>query len=98
MPKKTFDPASMDLEDLFKSAYTVPVYQRPYSWDKENIDQLLIDIKEVFDLTDIDERSEGYYTGNIIIYETPLPKINGNINIYDIIDGQQRITTFALIF
>lgn len=39
---------------------------------------------------------EGYYTGNIIVYDKN-DKIEGHIAKYDIIDGQQRITSFALI-
>ena len=33
MAGKTLDPHLWNLENLFKSIYDVPVYQRPYSWD-----------------------------------------------------------------
>lgn len=82
-----------NLENLFKAIYQVPVYQRPYSWDKEQVEVLLKDIHEAYKS---DEKEEGYYTGNIIIYDKD-NKVNGTILKYDIIDGQQRITTFSLI-
>lgn len=93
MAGKTLDPHLWNLENLFKSMYDVPVYQRPYSWDKEQVEVLLNDIIEAYQS---DSKDEGYYTGNIIVYDKN-DKINGLITKYDIIDGQQRITTFTLI-
>lgn len=93
MTGKPLDPHLWNLENLFKSMYDVPVYQRPYSWDKEQVDVLLSDIIKAYKS---DSKNEGYYTGNIIVYDKN-DKINGLITKYDIIDGQQRITTFALI-
>lgn len=81
------------LEDLFECIYNVPVYQRPYSWDIEQIQVLLDDIHEAYIAPD---NEDGYYTGNLIIFDRN-DKINGLILKYDIIDGQQRITTFSLI-
>ena len=93
MATKTLDPHLWNLENLFKSMYDVPVYQRPYSWDKEQVDVLMEDIIDAFYS---ESRDEGYYTGNIIVYDKN-DKINGLITKYDIIDGQQRITTFSLV-
>ena len=93
MAKKLLDPHMWDLETLFKCVYNVPVYQRPYSWDKEQVEVLLNDIFTNFNSS---EKEEGYYTGNIIIYDKD-DKIDGHITSYDIIDGQQRLTTFSLI-
>lgn len=62
------------------------MYQRPYSWEKEQIDTLL---KDIFNAFKFDTR-EGYYTGNIIVYDKN-EKIEGHIAKYDIINGQQRI-------
>ena len=93
MAGKVLDPHLWNLENLFKSIYDVPVYQRPYSWDKEQVDVLLDDIIEAYKS---ESKDEGYYTGNIIVFDKN-DKINGLITKYDIIDGQQRITTFSLI-
>ena len=93
MASNMLEPHLWKLEDLFKEMYDVPVYQRPYSWDKEHVDVLLDDIIDAYFS---ENKNEGYYTGNIIVYDKN-EKINGLITKYDIIDGQQRITTFALI-
>ena len=92
MAQKVLDPHMWNLETLFKLIYEVPVYQRPYSWDKEQVEILLNDIAEAYASED---KEEGYYTGNIIVYDVD-DKVNGIISKYDIIDGQQRITTFSL--
>lgn len=93
MAQKVLDPHMWNLETLFKLIYEVPVYQRTYSWDKEQVEILLNDIAEAYASED---KEEGYYTGNIIVYDVD-DKVNGIISKYDIIDGQQRITTFSLI-
>lgn len=69
----------------------VPEYQRPYRWTEVQIQRLLQDLKDY----QIDERnrsSEGrcpFYLGSIIFHQQGR-KLN-------IIDGQQRLTTMALI-
>lgn len=93
MAKQLLEPHLWNLETLFKCVYNIPVYQRPYSWDKEQVDVLLEDIFNAYESTN---QTDGYYTGNIIIYDKD-SKIDGHITSYDIIDGQQRITTFSLI-
>lgn len=67
MSNKTLDPHMWNLENLFHTSkiYTVPVYQRPYSWDKEQVVVLLEDLLNDFS----ESKNEGYYTGNLIIYD-----------------------------
>ena len=83
MPRKTLEPHMWNLENLFRSIYNVPVYQRPYSWDKEQVEVLLNDIFEAYE---DEEKEDGYYTGNIIVYDKN-EKINGIITVDDVIDG-----------
>lgn len=59
MAQKVLDPHMWNLETLFKLIYEVPVYQRPYSWDKEQVEILLNDIAEAYASED---KEEGYYT------------------------------------
>ena len=93
MSQQVLKPYLWDLAALFESIYEVPVYQRPYSWGTDEVSVLLNDIIETYTSEDKDS---GLYTGNIIIYDKK-SKISGRISKYDIIDGQQRITTFSLI-
>lgn len=67
----------------------IPDYQRPYRWDKEKVKELLDDLKEFF--IDKPEPDLDYYIGGILLYN------NKQDNCYEIIDGQQRLTTLNLI-
>lgn len=93
MAEKMLDPNLWNISELFKSIYQIPVYQRPYSWEKEQTEVLLTDIIDAYNSKN---KYDGYYIGNILIYDVG-ETINGNIIKYDIIDGQQRITTFAIL-
>lgn len=64
----------------------VPEYQRPYVWTKKEINKLLSDIKE--HNCQVDKRLS-YYLGSIILHK--------HEDILSIIDGQQRLTTLAII-
>lgn len=66
--------------------YSIPVYQRAYTWEEKNWKVFLEDIKEA------SQSSNPYFYGNIL-----LETIETDKN-YDIIDGQQRITTLILFF
>lgn len=66
--------------------YEIPAYQRPYSWDKGNVEQLLDDLWEAFQASD-----EEYFIGSLITIEKEKDRR------YDVVDGQQRLTTLNLI-
>jgi len=67
--------------------YEIPPYQRPYSWEKENVEQLLEDIWEAYEAQD-----EEYFIGSLITIEREKGRR------YDVVDGQQRLTTLNLVF
>lgn len=68
--------------------FIIPEYQRPYRWTKDECETLWNDILGVFgDGSKVDE----YFLGSIVTYKND----NGEL---EIIDGQQRITTFTLLF
>lgn len=72
------------LNDYF---FIVPDYQREYVWKPEDqVEQFLIDIDNEYD--EDQTKQKGYFIGSIIIVEN-----NGK---YDVIDGQQRLTTIVL--
>jgi hypothetical protein len=83
----------MELSNLNKSVseilsnnYVIPLYQRNYAWSIEEIQQLLQDIYKQFNK---DEKSY-YFIGSLVV----LKRKNGQ---YEVIDGQQRLTTISLI-
>lgn len=67
--------------------YEVPPYQRPYSWGKENVQELLDDLWEAYT-----ENDSEYFIGSLITIERERDRR------YDVVDGQQRLTTLNLIF
>lgn len=64
---------------------TIPEYQRPYCWQDAQLESLLQDIQEHRQ----QHAALSYYLGSLILHQ-----VHGKLNI---IDGQQRITTLALI-
>lgn len=73
--------------ELFDSkiSFIIPVYQRAYSWDKANWSVFFEDIVEQL------HRSNGYSYGNILL-ETITEGLK-----YEVIDGQQRLTTLIIL-
>ena len=70
--------------------YRVPLYQRHYVWNKKNWDQLWTDIKNKSNLRLENGRSvKTHFTGAIVIQP--------DAGKLEIIDGQQRLTTFQII-
>lgn len=77
------------VKDIFDGTriFNVPIYQRAYSWQKDdNLKDFLSDI--------VNQHSDrNYFLGSFLFH------INGNRNeflVIDIVDGQQRLTTFVI--
>lgn len=70
-----------------QTRYNIPAYQRPYSWEKSNVEQLLDDVWESYQANDAE-----YFVGSLITIEREKGRL------YDVVDGQQRLTTLNLIF
>ena len=67
--------------------YVIPRYQRAYAWEDKEIGQLIDDINDI----DIDS-AENYYIGSLIV-----SKVQGKADTYEVVDGQQRLTTLFLL-
>ena len=65
--------------------FNIPSYQRPYVWGKDNITDLLDDIVYAFKYNSHDK----YFLGSLVLQEK-------NKYEYDILDGQQRLTTLCI--
>lgn len=76
------------VEEAFRECfYIVPDYQREYVWTEKEVEQLLQDIDEEFDAGDRRE----YFIGTVLVSPTQQK------NHFEVIDGQQRLTTFFLL-
>lgn len=69
---------------LINLTLKIPNYQRPYKWTAKNAMQLLDDIIEAKN-----ENKERYRVGTLILHHDG--------RMYNIVDGQQRVTTFVLL-
>ena len=76
------------IADIFagEEKYVVPLYQREYAWTDHEVGRLLADIWESYRM----EPSRNYYIGTLVVK----PDENG----YQVIDGQQRLTTLSILY
>ncbi|GAA9670062.1 DUF262 and DUF1524 domain-containing protein [Helicobacter pylori] len=74
-----------------KNQLVIPIYQRLYSWEKEQCKQLWDDIIKVGG----NDKMDGHFIGSILYV---LDSITHSNNALLIIDGQQRLTTITLLF
>ena len=83
---------TLTISDLFndenKCNYIIPIYQRNYAWGNDEISSLLQDIKNACEKNK--KQDKNYYIGSLVVYR----RENGD---FEVIDGQQRLTTLTLI-
>ncbi|GAA8109086.1 DUF262 and DUF1524 domain-containing protein [Helicobacter pylori] len=72
--------------------FVIPIYQRLYSWEKEQCKQLWDDIIK----TGGNDQIEGHFIGSIVFVHDSIYTTSHNELL--IIDGQQRLTTITLLF
>ena len=69
-----------ETSNLFETQdkYVIPLYQRAFAWKEKELVQLVEDVNG----------SKGYYyIGSLIVYND-----EQHTNVYEVIDGQQRLT------
>lgn len=69
--------------------FVIPEYQRSYVWDTDNIQDLLDDLWYAYKNKPNDE----YFLGSLVLKKTEEKEFNE----YEVLDGQQRLTTFFLL-
>lgn len=88
---KNIEPKLRKIGDYLKleddTVFTIPEYQRAYSWDIGNCDKLWQDINDFVE----SDSKDRYFFGTIIV------NCQDNDTKYGLIDGQQRTTTFLLL-
>ena len=68
--------------------YQVPKYQREYTWGKKQWETLMQDLVE---------NDVGYFVGSIIVVKDGDDDDHTCQTIYEVVDGQQRLTTISLL-
>lgn len=79
----------LTISEVFENWYCIPSYQRAYVWEKDQVIDLLDDISSTCDK---DKNSE-YFLGSLVLQEKKVD----NYKEFDVLDGQQRLTTLFLI-
>ena len=75
----------LDDETLFDKEvhYVIPRYQRAYAWEDKEIVQLI---------DDINDSTGDYYIGSLVV-----AMVKDKVETYEVVDGQQRLTTLYLL-
>ncbi len=71
----------------------VPDYQRGYAWETQQLNELLEDLEFL-------APGKDHYTGSLVIHKQPdsvTQKGGKKLDVFDIVDGQQRMTTIVLL-
>jgi len=76
---------NINFNELKELELVIPPYQRAYTWGYQHIDKLIEDFEDFFK----QNNQKRYYMGTILLHKSDKK--------YNIIDGQQRITTLILI-
>lgn len=79
----------LSISDIFNSTekfiYEIPIYQRNYAWGKDEIEALVHDVWDACEMN-----KDTYFIGTLVSFDKGDHK-------YEVIDGQQRLTTLYLI-
>lgn len=87
----------VSVEELLNMKLKIPNYQRPYTWTRKNVSDLLNDIEEAITESQRPEYSDFAYRIGTIILHNPAKENNGDSEPYNIVDGQQRLLTLSLL-
>lgn len=85
------------LEDLFNKQikFRIPVFQRHYVWNEQNQWQpLWDDFLNKYTERKNENKNHPHYTGSIVLFQESTT--TSSVSTYNVIDGQQRLTTFQL--
>lgn len=91
MSNGTIEADKRILQKIFSEDFwfVVPEYQRPYVWQKDNIEELIEDLYYAFE----NKEDSDYFLGSLVLKRTE----NKEFNEYEVLDGQQRLTTFFMM-
>lgn len=81
---------TLNIKTLFSGdKYTIPIYQRNYAWQEDQVTQL---IQDIWDFA-IKNKGSNYYIGTLVVFKRKTEEGH----IYETIDGQQRLTTLNIL-
>jgi hypothetical protein len=91
------EPSFVTVGNLFgqKAIYKVPKYQRAYAWEEESVEDFLEDTQKCYDARKNGQKLDHFFGGILCVQH----KVAGTLNQYEyeLIDGQQRTTTYTIL-
>ena len=90
------EPTYKTLQTLFADrVFRIPHYQRFYSWQKKQRDDLFNDLRKLAERTD----DNHHFMATIVCHKTNkvTPVGSKEYRLYDVVDGQQRLTSLIMI-
>jgi len=94
MNTKNLPLKEMSISEIFngdKATYEIPIYQRNYAWEKDEISALIQDVYDAYEADKANTSNKRkYFIGTLVSFQ------KGD-KVYEVIDGQQRLTTINLI-
>lgn len=93
---KQIESEKLLVKEVFQRFYRIPDYQRPYVWGTDQVNELLEDVYASSQLS-LQENPSQYFIGSMVLHKKE--KLDNGIKFteYDLLDGQQRITTLLLL-
>ena len=90
MAEKKLPLREISIDELFsgseRTVYEIPIYQRNYAWENDEISALVQDVYDAYKK----DAHKPYYIGTLVSY-------NKGDGVYEVIDGQQRLTTIRIL-
>ncbi len=94
MANESIEGKAYQLKDILATElsayYQIPIYQRPYQWTEENCEKLLDDLLSSYECY----KESDYFCGSLVLVKSDH---NSKTETYDVVDGQQRLSTFILL-
>lgn len=83
--------SKVKLMDIFSKEFwfLIPEYQRSYVWGTDNVMELIDDLKFTYE----NKHDKEYFLGSLVLKK----KENNEFHEYEVLDGQQRLTTFFIM-
>ncbi|GAA9290044.1 DUF262 domain-containing protein [Helicobacter pylori] len=96
MANESIEGEAYQLKDILATElsayYQIPAYQRPYQWTEENCEKLLDDLLSSYECY----KESDYFCGSLVLIAIGIDS-KTNATTYDVVDGQQRLSTFILL-
>ncbi|GAA7649201.1 DUF262 domain-containing protein [Helicobacter pylori] len=96
MANESIEGKAYKLKDIlateFDAYYQIPTYQRPYQWTKGNCEKLLDDLFSSYECY----KESDYFCGSLVLIAIGTDS-KTSTETYDVVDGQQRLSTFILL-